>query len=508
MASKSRGGLSKKEFARATAAKAKPVVKKLSSPKSSGINRSGGVGSTPYGPVVKATMAGPTKPGSTVQPGYYNAATGGATPVKSSSSSSSKLSSKPKSSSSNRSLASKAIGLLTGAKTANAQESDSGIDYNTVGLKPNTIKQSGGIVSALGKITDPFGIKGKLRGAGFDIPNAPDLGISEKLGLSKKVPTYTANFADDQGRALTGSDQLEMYDYQRMQDEGEDPGDANIFMNNRKKAADGFQPQDLFRGSGEQRTQIAPKQQQNFEQDYQKTLENEMSPVNDYLNLANGPANAPLEDTPGRTVPKRFGSGAYGNGAGVGNPAGEDPYIDDLRKSLRGYGRQEDDVMRQFKNLIKALDPTYDEYEKEGKDALEKQLWNNNTSLASVMNANNTGDSEQRAQLMAGQQRDNQGQLSDLIRKLTLQKNEDIQGYKTKSVDAVNSIRDKKMSAQERIAQLIRQAQQESAPRASRQSAPYNPTVNIPESEVLKIQRALGVSRTQALKLAKEESGY
>lgn len=174
------------------------------------------------------------------------------------------------------------------------------------------------------------------------------------------------------------------------------------------------------------------------------------------------PANVKLADNPFGTQRPASGrgSGLFGTGKGVGNPAGpEDEYIRELRKSLKGYGSQEDDVMRQFKNLIKALDPTYDEYEKEAKDELGRALWNNNTQLASVMNANNVGDSEQRAQLLAGQQRDNQSQLGDLLRKLMLQKNEDIQGYKTKGVEAVNSIRDKEMSARERIAQLIRQAQ-------------------------------------------------
>lgn len=433
-----------------------------------GINKNGGTNGF-IGPVVPATMYGPTKPGSTVQPGYYNAATGGATPVKSKSKQSNK-------SKSNRSLLSKSMGLL-GVNTANASSGEESqnkapsIDYNKVSLTPGKTRSTAGTLfkqgtSILEKAVPGLGIVSKgIQGLGFD--------ASKSLGLDKTIfqrPTGLAQYTDDQtGRVLGVSDQQSMYDFGKEQET--DPyADPNEFVAGRNKRSDGFQISDLFRTptavAAEKRDRSVP----DYTDDYEKTLRDEMSTKNDYLNLANSqptrveedPANVKLEDNPFGTQRPASGrgSGLFGTGKGVGNPAGpEDEYIRELRKSLKGYGSQEDDVMRQFKNLIKALDPTYDEYEKEAKDELGRALWNNNTQLASVMNANNVGDSEQRAQLLAGQQRDNQSQLGDLLRKLMLQKNEDIQGYKTKGVEAVNSIRDKEMSARERIAQLIRQAQ-------------------------------------------------
>lgn len=158
-------------------------------------------------------------------------------------------------------------------------------------------------------------------------------------------------------------------------------------------------------------------------------------------------------------VRQKFGAGAFGNGKAVGNPAEQDPYIKELRKSLKGYSTQENDIQRQFEELIKSLDPTYDQYKKEGQQVLDQQQNTDLNRLASVMNAGNVGDSEQRAQAMQRTQAQYSDQLMNLLAKLSTQKNQDIQGYKEKSVDAVNNVRTQRQNAQERIAQLIKQAQ-------------------------------------------------
>lgn len=166
-----------------------------------------------------------------------------------------------------------------------------------------------------------------------------------------------------------------------------------------------------------------------------------------------GPVDAPFGTQANRSG---RGNGAFGTGKGL---QGEDPYLQEMRKSLKGYGRQEKDVMGQFEDLIKSLDPTYNEYQNDAKRGVDEELNQNLVRLAAVMNANNTGDSEQRAQLMSGQQRDATARLADLFRKLALDKQEKITGYRTQGVNAVNSIRERKQGAQEKIAQLMRDAQ-------------------------------------------------
>lgn len=148
---------------------------------------------------------------------------------------------------------------------------------------------------------------------------------------------------------------------------------------------------------------------------------------------------APFDQAPAKVTRQVRGSGLFGTGKGVGNPAGgnDDPYIKELRKAYASNGGEKW-LRKQFEELIAALDPTYAQMQKEGTDALNQQLWNNNTQLASVMNANNTGDSEQRAQLMAGQQRDSQTALGNLLAKLAQNKAQDVSWYKAQQAEAMS----------------------------------------------------------------------
>lgn len=146
-------------------------------------------------------------------------------------------------------------------------------------------------------------------------------------------------------------------------------------------------------------------------------------------------------DNGGGTTGNRSGrgSGLFGTGKGVGNPAGgqDDPYIKELRKAYSSNGGEKW-LRKQFEELIAALDPTYAQLQTEGTNALNAQLNNQNVQLASVMNANNTGDSEQRAQLMAGQQRDSQTALGNLLAKLSQNKAQDVSGYKGQMAEAMS----------------------------------------------------------------------
>lgn len=188
------------------------------------------------------------------------------------------------------------------------------------------------------------------------------------------------------------------------------------------------------------------------------TLVNEMdggfSP-NDFV-------STPPEQTSGNlgTTPRTFGSGAFGTGKGVGNPAGEDPYIKELRKAYSSNGGEKW-LRKQFEELIKALDPTYAQMQKEGTDALNANLNNQNTQLASVMNANNTGDSEQRAQMMARQQGDTQTAIGALLAKLATAKAGDVSGYKSQMAQGMSQLAEKKKTNQQRLLEQIQQYKQQ-----------------------------------------------
>lgn len=169
------------------------------------------------------------------------------------------------------------------------------------------------------------------------------------------------------------------------------------------------------------------------------------------------PADAPLVDNPGPTVGNRSGrgSGMFATGKGL---MSDDPYIKELRKAYSSNGGEKW-LRKQFDELIKALDPTYAQMQKEGTDALNAQLNNQNVQLASVMNANNTGDSEQRAQLMAGQQRDTQTALGNLLAKLAQAKAQDASGLKQQYATQRGQLEERKQSNQQRLLEAIRSYQ-------------------------------------------------
>lgn len=479
MASNKRGGLSKGEFQRAQAAKAKPMVKRVPTRSSSKPAPLYGAGplmpgqkrvANSYGGdknVPSLVGAGPLLPGQKRVPNSYNGDKPKSTP-----SLVNKSITKNTNKKSNRSLASKALGLLTGASTA--QAADSAPTVNTTpqrNLVPTQVKS--GLGRSLGYAKDiASDVIGILPGIGLPaqqlIKRAPDLGATETLGLNKYLQKDSGMAFDPESQPYIDAFNAEAnrQDFSpTVENLNQTRKNTNIIKNYQNRNINPFESEP-FQG---------PNRIEPTKNNYDKTNDNQIDTegyTNDIFNGAltennpasYNPADAPLQDLPGGTQRSRSGrgSGLFATGKGVGNPAGpEDEYLSMLRKSMKGYGQQEDDVMRQFKNLIKALDPTYDEYQKEGQKTLEQELQRNLTQLAAVMNSNNTGDSEQRAQMMAGLQRDNQNSLGDLVRKLMLQKNEDINKYKSQSVEAVNSVRDKQMSARERYAQALKDYKQQ-----------------------------------------------
>ena len=157
-------------------------------------------------------------------------------------------------------------------------------------------------------------------------------------------------------------------------------------------------------------------------------------------------------DVSGGTTRRPYGSGAFGTGKGVQS---DDPYIKELRKAYSSNGGEKW-LRKQFEELIASLDPTYAQMQKEGTDALQAQLLNNNNQLASVMNANNTGDSEQRAQLMAGQQRESQTALGNLLAKLSQAKTSDISNYKSQMAGKLGEYQQTQQSNKQKLMDAIR----------------------------------------------------
>lgn len=315
------------------------------------------------------------------------------------------------------------------------------------------------------------GILSVLKRSGGATNLLPDLGVTEKLGINDffKTPTAQAYEGTPQvmgvqdmsplGRALQEGSSLDMPNTAGGQEDvfGDlgrptptkpfsDPtyqssGSQNSTNNNNKKK-DWVNPWgDVdISGEGSVSSGVSP---------YQPTQE-EISQLN---NENNDGGN--LLDTSSGTVgnPSGRGSGKFGTGKGV---MSDDPYIKELRKAYSSNGGEKW-LRKQFEELISALDPTYAALQKEGTDALNQQLNTQNNQLASVMNANNTGDSEQRAQLMAQQQQGTQTAIGNLLAKLAQNKAQDVSGYRSQMSSALAQNADKQQTNRQRLMEQIQQ---------------------------------------------------
>lgn len=163
------------------------------------------------------------------------------------------------------------------------------------------------------------------------------------------------------------------------------------------------------------------------------------------------PATTPLVDKPGSTVGKQYGSGKFGTGKGV---MSDDPYIKELRKAYSSNGGEKW-LRKQFEELIAQLDPTYAALQTEGTNELNQQLVNQNNQLASVMNANNIGDSEFRQQAMARQQTESQTALGNLLAKLSQAKAQDASGYRSKLYEGLQQNQQTNKTNQQKLMEAI-----------------------------------------------------
>lgn len=464
MASK-RGGLSKRELAAQSKAKAAPKVSSRS------VSSKAPVATGPaIGPLMKGQIR--SNSGPAIGPLLPNQTRA----TSSSSSSSSK--------SSSRDLASKAQSKNTSPSSSVQAAEASGL-LGTQSRIPtgDTLKGGGGGIfdqiksrgkGVMGNLMETFGKANGNRSLGMASDNAFLTDSQRQDNFNSLIGAKNAYASEDDGmsglgRALQTASQPDIPT--GYGDQGE------VFYNNNEKMgpslADFIEPntgkmiggQDTSRqnpfgiptanaGELNYSPDYSPKDNRNYSSQ-NDTADSAQSRYEDMYGMPEAPTQEEITqqqnemfgggdmvDTAGGTVGNRSGrgSGNFGTGKGV---MSDDPYIKELRKAYSSNGGEKW-LRKQFEELISALDPTYAALQKEGTDAINAQLLNSNNQLASVMNANNTGDSEQRAQLMAQQQQGSQTALGNLLAKLSQSKAQDVSGYKSQQAEAMSKLQQSK----------------------------------------------------------------
>lgn len=267
MASKARGGLSKREYAAKQAGgslsyktgKISVPVKKTATVKSSSKSSSanigpwaGGLGSqAEYGPGgSKLTNIGPWAAGYGSEQEYGPGSAADQRQKASSSynkskSSSSNKSKSPSSVSPTSSLDADAFNSSFGINTANAQ------DYNSVKQTPTKVRS--GLASQLldygtGTAKTILSVANPAIGAAFNFLEKSGIDISQSLGIDKYLQkdSVLSNWTDDQGNVLGVSTQRDLNDI-ASQNEGTLPSNVNDIMAEKQKARDDY---NTFRTQG------------------------------------------------------------------------------------------------------------------------------------------------------------------------------------------------------------------------------------------------------------------
>lgn len=499
MPSKKRGGLSKREVAAkasggslnyktgkiTVAPKAQPKIAPLlgAGPLQPGQTRV----ANSYGGGSQLSGAGPLSPGQTRVPDSYI----GGTSQRDQAAKARQRQSTPKSSPSLQSTGNSLLGIPTARAASNEP-----IDYNQASLKPTGQVPKGAAGSIFNKGADwlrqsaPMGVSSLLQAlnqTGIDLSSLS--GVDELFGLKKDSGIAEYRTADNQYIA----DQQGMADFGQLRQQ--DPtADANDYMQRRANQqeqrnsgnlapwADSSVPtarastgdtggnangnngnnnQNQGNNNQNQGNNFDPSFMGNGEGDANNPYYQDPIKVqNDYnqqQNEQNDGGPGPIDQPAPRVTNQVRGSGLFGTGKGVGNPAGkDDSYIKELRKAYANNGGEKW-LRQQFEELIKALDPTYAALQTEGTNALNENLRNQNNQLASVMNAGNVGDSEQRAQMMAQQNQGTQTAIGALLAKLAQGKASDVSGYRTQEATQMGQLRDRNQTNQQRLMEQIQQ---------------------------------------------------
>jgi len=492
MASKSRGGLSKREVERAKAAQAAAAAKKKSSSSSSSSKKS----------VAPLVGAGPLLPGQTrvgavvtgagpLLPGQTRAA--GSTSTAKSSSSSSKSSSSNKSSS-KPTVVSKALGIGKSLLGSTAEAASENTSSNS---RPQTSRVKTGLGSALSGLekVGAAGLSNLAGGAGFigkglqalgQGGKLPDLGVTESLGLNKFISNDVPVLYDTQGKdqARIAQESLRRQDEQRRVANNTPTGygprgetfynNANVeretryanqnrslrdFLGGREEASD---------GGGTQFAPAMPQapQQQNFSpmgMDPGVTTQDQRNQTN--IQMLTNPENI---QNPMGTNQGRFGGGYGLDGRNAGMAPGLtgnamlDQYIASLQAQTKGdFGY--DEVSDQYRDLIKSLNPQYEDYQKAGEAELNKAKQEDLNRLLSIYAGYGTADSEQRMQQQERVGAQYADSLAGLLAKLNTAKQGDINNFKTQRTNALQDILNTKRTTQMSVLDKIFNAQQSMA---------------------------------------------
>lgn len=461
MASKSRGGLSKRELA---ASQKMKLTKKVSTPRSTASKASS---STPVGAI------GQNKDGSFIYdkstPNYTPAnanysSIGGysgqssptgkiVTPKKTSSSS--KSSSSSSSSKSNKSKVSGLVRSALGVNTANA--SDGELNYTPAnqsnrGLASTLANTSLNAAKRFATSGNPTfgGVIQSAIGAGADYLAGSNPTIDsgykdgyEQTGTGKGIQMFNeaagSLFGNDRliGKDFGLTEKLGINDFLRKSPQEQ----ANSVLGISSTQASGL--------PGDQQPNTNPAPWMDTEADTEKVYQDK---------LKNDTVVSP--QALGASTGGSLGGGSLGSGTSLA-PATDpstDSYIKDLQKSTEGdFGAK--DATKQIKDLIRSLDPEYDAYLKQAQTELDKSKTEDLNKLAGVFAGYNTADSEQRLQQQERVQGDYATQLTNLLAKLQLQKQKDVTGYKSQLSERLQNIAQAKSTAQQRVAELIQAAQ-------------------------------------------------
>lgn len=321
-----------------------------------------------------------------------------------------------------------------------------------------TLNQKGIDLSALSGTDELFGLKTPGLAEYRTADNkyiADQQGMADFGQLRQQDPTADAN--DYMQRRVNQAEQRESGNLAPWASSFVPTAVASTGENNNQRKND-FDPS--FMGNGEGDANLPQYQQPDYSQQ-----QNEMYDG----------GQAPVDQASPRVTNQMRGSGLFGTGKGVGNPAGDDQYIKELRKAYASNGGEKW-LRQQFDELIKALDPTYAQMQTEGTNALNENLRNQNNQLASVMNAGNVGDSEQRAQMMAQQQSGTQTAIGALLAKLAQGKAQDVSGYKSQMAQGMSQLKEKNQTNQQRLMEQIQQYQGQRGQQASGATRGAQPT--------------------------------
>lgn len=568
MASKKRGGLSKREAAAAKvggtlnyktgkiSVPVKTAPKPTSKPSKSiaplvgaGPLQTGQtrVGSEVYG-------AGPLLPGQTrVLDSYSGGGSSGST----------------------RSKASSGTPVKTNSPSGSKPSASSSTNYNTATLKPTKVR--GGALSTLvdyGTETaamSPLGLLGRKALSTFGIDLTKLLGIDAALAKDTGLSSYV----DDNGQVLGVEDQVALGDFYRQNDPS---ADANTFVNNQRTLASGdfksFRPT----GDGRKPRQIvasgnptpSPSQDRTYTPEPQFQSYPDLTPVSqgrpgtrrqflgngllsnglasngkletgieglsmgapmseedNLLNQLLGISTARASDLPqqvsfGDSSPvdlqQAFASGGLTLDQGysmpqfsqqnvnptIQNPTGQyeqprtsggqnpggsqsggvaqqysqgatggNPVLDYQKQAMKGLSAQEKAQKKALKELLKSIENQYKTKQTEGLSELEKSKQQDLLKLSGLFSfANQDPNSEQRIQYEQRANQDYADQQTKFLAQLAAAQAQEVSGAKQGYQNQMADIAQQRNTAQEKIAQLIYQMQQDQRARSGGRTAP------------------------------------